>query len=63
VTAQAYDQVIGGGDVALLGRDDAGRRLRGAALMTALVIIVAVAAVVLATMEWMAPASAGAVPG
>lgn len=58
MTAHTYDTT-------LAGHHEAAERhsLRGAALVTMLVILMAVAAVVLATAEWITPVSAGAVPG
>jgi hypothetical protein len=60
VTAQAFDQVLAG-DPSQLGRESS--RLGGTALVMVLAILFVVAAAVLATVEWIAPASAGAVPG
>ena len=63
MTAQPYDPALAGGDASLRGREGAGPDLRGMALVAVLVILVVVAAAALATVEWIAPASAGAVPG
>lgn len=60
MTAQTYEPVLAS-DASLRGRESS--RLRGTALVTVLAILFLVAAAVLATVEWIAPASAGAVPG
>lgn len=60
MAAQPYDQLLAG-DPSMVGRESS--RLRGTALVTVLAILIVVAAAVLATVEWIAPASAGAVSG
>lgn len=60
MTAHPHDQL---GDASLLRRAGAGPGLGGVALVTVIAILFVVAAAVLATVEWIAPASAGTVPG
>jgi hypothetical protein len=59
VTAHTYDSGL-----TAPAREFAAHRLRGAALVAMLLILVAIAAAVLMTAEWMAPASSSVgVPG
>jgi hypothetical protein len=58
VTAQTYDQSLTG-----IAEHSETAGVRGIALVVILVILMAVAGVVLATVEWIAPVSSVAVPG
>ena len=63
MTAHPYDPMLAGGDASLRPREEAGHDLRGVMLVTALVILMVVAAAVFAAVEWIAPGAARAVPG
>ena len=56
MTAHPYDQ-------SLLAPSSDTRDLRGVALVVVLLVLMMVAGAVLATTEWIAPASSAAVPG